>query len=1007
MVQLKRRLAIALTVLLLVSATFAASFAANNTGGQTAPSPRQPDSFFRLSGLLELPHTSVYVLPYSQDSYYDSGYQTVFFIGDEYLTHVTPTFWQDDSVHIYTGHGDVAHEEIVLSGETTAPLLVTPLKYTAVGENGTELKHYSVSFVPKTWEGPNLFINGVNEDDTVYSNEAIQASRDVYLTRVYDNTHSIYLANVGSDTLEELTATLTDEQHVKLASAPLYESLAAFTSTEADAFEQSSTSIILEPDGEGEIRGTLTITAYGQMPIEIELSGYAGDPKITTSTIPDAMKNTPYSAQVQYENVSSSNTVALTLGPSSTLPPGITLHPDGSLSGTPSAAGTFTFDIHLTNSDRRFADSYATYTMQVAANPNDHVPTSTGHVVDSIPMTSPELVTLSLPHAVKYVPYAMQVLQHNDASRQTMTLSLVSGALPEGVIVKPNGELYGVPKEAGTFTIEIRLSSSNHAFEASSATYTLVVDDNTIFNVDRSTDSGYEISKRVGKRVCCTDVIEDIADYEFITEGDISEFIAFWLNGERLTEHTDYTKEPGSTKITIRSQTFENKANKNGNNTIAAEFRVDGDENKEMKRAAQNFTITPKPTPSPKLAPAPSPKPAPAPSPTPSPSPAPKPAPQPVIQAPVPISETITVPIVVVNGMAMADVTSAAVTKALAHAVEQREKASTNRPIVIEALVTEMSTDVSEAHIVIPTAIMEQITAIPHTSLRVNGVHLGSVTWTAASLHALASEGGKVVGIYIQKGDNSATVCVTMDDEPLATLAGGVRVSLPGLAANEAVLVTQLDGRKTMVKKSIVEDGHVYALLGGSGTIQVINRAHAFRDVHTTDWFSDAIRFVNSRELFVGVNESTFAAHHPMTRAMLATVFHRLEDAERNEAKAKFTDVSSGQWYSDGISWASAVELVTGIGNGVFGVSEPITREQLAVFLYRYANYLGMDTVERGSLQRFSDAGEISTWANHAVRWAVGTGLMQGDGKQLHPTGEALRAQVAVMLMRFIDFFVK
>lgn len=223
----------------------------------------------------------------------------------------------------------------------------------------------------------------------------------------------------------------------------------------------------------------------------------------------------------------------------------------------------------------------------------------------------------------------------------------------------------------------------------------------------------------------------------------------------------------------------------------------------------------------------------------------------------------------------------------------------------------------------------------------------------------------------------------------------------------EVIVLVRTNGQEEIVKKSVVTDGNVYALIGGSGTVKVINNSKHFVDVAPSDWFYNAVIFVNSRELFVGVNENEFAPGLPMSRAMLAAVLYRLEDGQASAEASTFTDVSRDKWYAEAVAWAQATGIISGYTDGRFGVNDKISREQLATILYRYAQYIGIDTVERGDISRFADAGEISAWANDAVRWAVGTGLIKGDGAGLNPGGQASRAEVAAIIMRFIENMVK
>lgn len=196
-----------------------------------------------------------------------------------------------------------------------------------------------------------------------------------------------------------------------------------------------------------------------------------------------------------------------------------------------------------------------------------------------------------IPEAVKYVPYGTMIQNNNKYSWNQVTYKLVKGELPPGMELKSNGELYGVPMKSGEFPITLEAINSSSEFESSFAELVLVVKENTNVNVYTASDNGYIVEEAIGTEVGTYDyVLKEASDQLFVSSGEYSEFIALWLNGEQLVDGEDYTKESGSTRITIRSQTFEKKA-KNGTNTIAAEFRVGGDENKELKRTAQNFRL--------------------------------------------------------------------------------------------------------------------------------------------------------------------------------------------------------------------------------------------------------------------------------------------------------------------------------------------------------------------------------------------------------------------------------
>ena len=143
-----------------------------------------------------------------------------------------------------------------------------------------------------------------------------------------------------------------------------------------------------------------------------------------------------------------------------------------------------------------------------------------------------------------------------------------------------------------------------------------------------------------------------------------------------------------------------------------------------------------------------------------------------------------------------------------------------------------------------------------------------------------------------------------------------------------------------------------------------------------------------------------------MSRAMLATVLHRLEDAPA-AGNNIFDDVAGGAWYADAVAWANSVGIVQGTDRG-FEPDKPVTREQIAVMLYRYAKLIGLDTADRTELGGFTDSGDTSDWAKEAMRWAVSAGLFRGnDDGSLNPKGNATRAEVAALLMRMVGLIVK
>lgn len=176
-----------------------------------------------------------------------------------------------------------------------------------------------------------------------------------------------------------------------------------------------------------------------------------------------------------------------------------------------------------------------------------------------------------------------------------------------------------------------------------------------------------------------------------------------------------------------------------------------------------------------------------------------------------------------------------------------------------------------------------------------------------------------------------------------------------------------------------------------------------FTDVKPGDWFYDDVMFVYEKKLMMGTSSTLFSPNEAATRAMLATILWRMEGSPAPKSSAGYSDVPTGQWYSDAIAWATEKSIFEGYGNGTFGPNDPITREQLAAIFYRYASHKGYDTSAVGSLEQFSDKDKASSWALDALKWAIGSGLMNGKGDTLDPTGTATRAEIAAMLHRFVD----
>ena len=176
-----------------------------------------------------------------------------------------------------------------------------------------------------------------------------------------------------------------------------------------------------------------------------------------------------------------------------------------------------------------------------------------------------------------------------------------------------------------------------------------------------------------------------------------------------------------------------------------------------------------------------------------------------------------------------------------------------------------------------------------------------------------------------------------------------------------------------------------------------------FNDVSANDWFASAVDYVTGKGMMNGTADNTFSPKANTTRGMIVTVLYRLENQPSTSA-ASFTDVASGAYYANAVAWANANGIVSGYGSGKFGPNDKVTREQLAAILYRYAQYKKYDVSGAKSLDGYTDAQSVSSYAVPALQWANAAGVVTGkSGNKLDPKGNATRAEVAAMLMRFCE----
>ncbi len=175
-----------------------------------------------------------------------------------------------------------------------------------------------------------------------------------------------------------------------------------------------------------------------------------------------------------------------------------------------------------------------------------------------------------------------------------------------------------------------------------------------------------------------------------------------------------------------------------------------------------------------------------------------------------------------------------------------------------------------------------------------------------------------------------------------------------------------------------------------------------FSDVVKNDWYYDAIAYTNQHSMLNGITATAFGPNDATTRGMVVTILWRMV-GQPTAGNSGFSDVANGSWYAPAVAWTAEEGIVSGMGGGLFMPDASITREQLAVILHNYANLMGYDTSSSLNILSYDDTTDISEYALSALKWACGSGLIEGDGGKLEPQGKATRAQVAAILMRMME----
>ncbi|MGI5978439.1 MAG: S8 family peptidase [Oscillospiraceae bacterium] len=250
----------------------------------------------------------------------------------------------------------------------------------------------------------------------------------------------------------------------------------------------------------------------------------------------------------------------------------------------------------------------------------------------------------------------------------------------------------------------------------------------------------------------------------------------------------------------------------------------------------------------------------------------------------------------------------------------------------------------------------------------------------------------------------------------------GTSFASPHVASAAAILkqyapeATYLDF-ETILRASVVDRGIAgYDTSYGWGSLNMLSmvdvmEAYDFSDIGNTfpdvkgHWAEQSIRYCVTAKLFSGVTATSFEPETNMSRAMFVTVLSRMSGDDVSGFANTFSDVPDGAWYAQACNWGASAKIVTGVGNGRFAPDTDVTREQMAVFLYRYAQAYGLaGSYNNSALSGYTDRGRVSAYAKEAVTWAVSKGLISGrTSTTLAPQATAKRSEVAAILARFLN----
>jgi hypothetical protein len=276
-----------------------------------------------------------------------------------------------------------------------------------------------------------------------------------------------------------------------------------------------------------------------------------------------------------------------------------------------------------------------------------------------------------------------------------------------------------------------------------------------------------------------------------------------------------------------------------------------------------------------------------------------------------------------------------------------------------------------------------------------------------------AAKAGENIKVQVEvkaadSAEKAAPVTVTL---PKTEKPVRVEIPVENVTASTVAVIVFDDGREEIVKTSTNSETGVKLTLSGSATVKIVENAKAFGDVKADDWFASSVAWAASHEIMNGVGGGKFEPNAKTSRGMIAQLLFNLDGAEASGDTAAFNDVAADDWFADAVTWMTVSGIAKGRGDS-FGANDSVSREDLAVILYNYAQFKGYDVSAQGDVSAFGDADGVSDYAKDAIAWAVGTGLINGTtdasgGLILDAQGSATRGQVAAIMQRFCEKVAK